>query len=212
MTTLAAHVTPTIDTFSADLVAALAELRTLGQDGANPHFKSRYLTLQTLIEGVRPILARHNLALLQPVTADANSVTVTTVILHASGAKFDSALTLTATGPATPQALGSLISYARRYGAGSLLGIVSDPDADDDANAASAPSSAPQDDGYNRARQAEKQAYDLWISTLSVAATAGLPALMSAVRDGDESHKARLRANTTLWAALKNGVPAVVAE
>ena len=83
---------------AADLVAALSELRTLGQDGANPHFKSRYLTLQTLVEGVRPILARHNLALLQPVTADGASVTVTTLLLHSSGAEFSSALTLTATG------------------------------------------------------------------------------------------------------------------
>jgi len=196
------NTTPTTDTFSSDLVAALAELRTLGQDGSNPHFKSRYLTLQTLIEGVRPILARHHLALLQPVTADGNSVTVTTVILHASGAKFDSSLTLTATGPATPQALGSLISYARRYGAGSLLGIVSDPDADDDANAASAPTT------YTSAATRE---YDKWIVSLSVAATNGLPALMTAVREGDESHKSRLRANTTRWNALKSGA-AVVAE
>ena len=195
------NTTQTTDTFSADLVAALAELRTLGQDGSNPHFKSRYLTLQTLIEGVRPILARHHLALLQPVTADGNSVTVTTVILHASGAKFDSSLTLTATGPATPQALGSLISYARRYGAGSLLGIVSDPDADDDANAASAPT-------YTSAVTRE---YDRWIASLSVAATNGLTALMTAVREGDESHKSRLRENTTLWNALKSGA-AVVAE
>ena len=190
--------TTNTDAFSSDLVAALSELRTLSQDGNNPHFKSRYLTLQTLIEGVRPILARHNLALLQPVTADANSVTVTTMLLHASGAQFDSALTLTATGPATPQALGSLISYARRYGAGSLLGIVSDPDADDDANAASAPVGP---------TLAETQAYDRWISTLRVAATAGLPALMTAVRDGDEIHKARLRANPTLWSAIKNSAP-----
>ena len=99
-------------------------------------------------------LQDRDLALLQPVTADGNSVTVTTVILHASGAKFDSSLTLTATGPATPQALGSLISYARRYGAGSLLGIVSDPDADDDANAASAPT-------YTSAATRE---YDRWIA------------------------------------------------
>jgi len=198
------NTTPTTDTFSADLVAALAELRTLGQDGSNPHFKSRYLTLQTLIEGVRPILARHHLALLQPVTADGNSVTVTTVILHASGAKFDSSLTLTATGPATPQALGSLISYARRYGAGSLLGIVSDPDADDDANAASAPAT-------HTSYAAATREYDRWIASLSVAATNGLPALMTAVREGDESHKSRLRENTTLWNALKNGA-AVVAE
>ena len=190
--------TTNTDAFSSDLVAALSELRTLSQDGNNPHFKSRYLTLQTLIEGVRPILARHNLALLQPVTADANSVTVTTMLLHASGAQFDSALTLTATGPATPQALGSLISYARRYGAGSLLGIVSDPDADDDANAASAPVGP---------TLAETQAYDRWISTLRVAATAGLPALMTAVRDGDEIHKTRLRANPTLWNAIKNSAP-----
>ena len=80
--------TDTPTTLAADLVAALSELRTLGQDGSNPHFKSRYLTLQTLIEGVRPILARHNLALLQPVTADGASVTVTTLLLHTSGAEF----------------------------------------------------------------------------------------------------------------------------
>jgi len=194
--------TANTDTFSSDLVAALAELRTLGQDGSNPHFKSRYLTLQTLIEGVRPILARHNLALLQPVTADGNSVTVTTVILHASGAKYDSGLTLTATGPATPQALGSLISYARRYGAGSLLGIVSDPDADDDANAASAPASAPAPWSSTATR-----AYEAWISDLQVAASGGLPALMTAVREGDESYKARLRENPTLWNAIKNSAP-----
>jgi len=193
--------TANTDAFSSDLVAALAELRTLGQDGSNPHFKSRYLTLQTLIEGVRPILARHNLALLQPVTADGNSVTVTTVILHASGAKYDSGLTLTATGPATPQALGSLISYARRYGAGSLLGIVSDPDADDDANAASAPASAPSP------WSSETTEWHAWISTLRVAATAGLPSLMTAVREGDESYKARLRENPTLWNAIKNSAP-----
>ena len=194
--------TTNTDAFSSDLVAALAELRTLGQDGNNPHFKSRYLTLQTLIEGVRPILARHNLALLQPVTADANSVTVTTMLLHVSGAQFDSALTLTATGPATPQALGSLISYARRYGAGSLLGIVSDPDADDDANAASAPASAPAPWS-----SAETRAYESWISDLQVAASAGLPALMTAVRGSDESYKARLRENPTLWNAIKNSAP-----
>ena len=194
--------TTNTDAFSSDLVAALSELRTLQQDGTNPHFKSRYMTLQTLIEGVRPILARHNLALLQPVTADANSVTVTTMLLHVSGAQFDSALTLTVTGPATPQALGSLISYARRYGAGSLLGIVSDPAADDDANAASAPASAPAPWS-----SAATRAYESWISDLQVAASAGLPALMTAVRGSDESYKARLRENPTLWNAIKNSAP-----
>ena len=158
---------------AADLVAALSELRTLGQDGANPHFKSRYLTLQTLVEGVRPILARHNLALLQPVTADGASVT------------------LTATGPATPQAMGSLISYGRRYGAGSLLGIVSDPEADDDGNAASAP-------------PATDPTYDAWVATLQAETSNGYEALVAAVNAGTDAQKARLRANASLWNALKN--------
>ena len=181
--------TDTPTTLAADLVAALSELRTLGQDGSNPHFKSRYLTLQTLIEGVRPILARHNLALLQPVTADGASVTVTTLLLHTSGAEFSSALTLTATGPATPQALGSLISYGRRYGAGSLLGIVSD--ADDDGNAASAP-------------PATDPTYDAWVASLQTQTANGYDALVAAVNEGTNAQKARLRANATLWNALKN--------
>ena len=178
-------------TLAADLVAALSELRTLGQDGLNPHFKSRYLTLQTLIEGVRPILAKHNLALLQPVTADGASVTVTTLLLHTSGAEFSSALTLTATGAPTPQALGSLISYGRRYGAGSLLGIVSDPDADDDGNAASAP-------------PATDPTYDAWVESLQAQTSNGYDALVAAVNDGTDAHKSRLRANVSLWTELKN--------
>ena len=182
---------------AADIVGALSELRTLGQDGSNPHFKSRYLTLQTLIEGVRPILARHNLALLQPVTADGASVTVTTTLLHNTGTEFSSALTLTATGPATPQALGSLISYGRRYGAGSLLGIVSDPDADDDGNAASTQSHTPvvtPPDGFLD-----------WLDDLVSVSDTGQASLKKVWAESSKKHRAHLTAHhAEQWESIKS--------
>jgi len=46
----------------AALAAAQSEMRNPALDGANPHFRSRFTTLQTALREVRPILAKHAIA------------------------------------------------------------------------------------------------------------------------------------------------------
>lgn len=129
-------------TFAASLVAALGELTNVvrdeaanipGKDGRQG-YSYRYADLGGLLSGVRPILAKHGLAITQGVTNDGRQVAVTTTILHVSG---ESMVTdpLTLPGAGTPQAVGSAITYARRYQLMAVLGLASD---DDDGQQAAA--------------------------------------------------------------------------
>jgi hypothetical protein len=104
----------------------------LVKDSVNPHYRSRYVSLHALLEAVLPALNRHGLVLVQPIS----SLGVETRIVHAESGMEVSAITpLALNGQDTPQAQGSAITYARRYGIMSMLGLVADED--DDGNAAS---------------------------------------------------------------------------
>jgi hypothetical protein len=193
VTTKTTDTPTTLADFNTDLFNALAAIPTLKKDARNPHFKNHYLTIEGLIEGVKPILLAHNFVLLQPVTSEGPAVTVTTILRHISGEQLASALTLTVSGEATSQALGSAITYARRYGAGGLLGLATslDSTSEDDGNAASAP-------------PATDPTYDAWVASLQTQTANGYDALVAAVNEGTDAQKSRLRANATLWNALKN--------
>lgn len=140
-----------IGKFSAAFVAAQSDMNGLRKDGKNPFFSSNYITLDAILEYVRPILTHHGIALLQTnsdVLQDANSdiigLTVTTRLLHSSGEWIENAVTLPViprtdrsgkTLPLDPQSLGSGLTYGRRYALTALLGIGAE--VDDDGNAAS---------------------------------------------------------------------------
>jgi len=73
----------------------------------------------------------------------------------------------------TPQAIGSCITYARRYALASMVGIAPE---DDDGNAAS-------QGGMNRPQAVAAQlpfGYDDWLSDLEAAALEGVDVLKSA--------------------------------
>ena len=120
---------------AAALVKAQADFRPAPKDSANPAFRSRYADLATVVETVRPVLAKHGLGFLQPVTSNEDgSITVTTIIVHASGETLASPGVTVRPAKGDAQSVGSAITYARRYDLSSLLGIVTDDD--DDGNAA----------------------------------------------------------------------------
>lgn len=122
-----------------DLAAAMAKAQAAiegaSKDKTNPHFKSAYADLASVWDACREALTTHGIVVLQPVTAERESptITVTTILLHTSGQFLSSALSMT---PAqnTPQAMGSCITYARRYGLAAMVGVAPE---DDDGNAAS---------------------------------------------------------------------------
>ena len=127
------------------MVAAAAELAPIGKDAVNPAFRNKYATLDAIMEQVRPVLARHGLAVMQtgtaPETVDGRlmAVGVETMILHKSGEWIASSVTLPVE-KLTAQGAGSALSYGRRYGLSAILGLTAE---DDDGQAASARPAAP---------------------------------------------------------------------
>jgi hypothetical protein len=115
-----------------DLVAFRNSVTNPPRDAVNPHFRSRYTKLSTLIEHLAPILAAHGLAVVQLV----GELNVTTLMFHKSGEYFGE-ITPLVLDKQSMQAQGSAITYARRYGMEAITGVASQDD--DDANAVSQP-------------------------------------------------------------------------
>lgn len=121
--------TETITKLAPALVAAQAEIEGATQSGENTHLKSKYATLEDVIEATRGILASHKLALLQIPGAIADGkLNLETMILHESGEYIVGDFQMTV-GKGDPQSVGSALTYARRYAQKAGLNI---PDLDDD--------------------------------------------------------------------------------
>lgn len=134
--------------WAAAWVAAWAELpEVLKTKKAKIDLKSggkyeyTYADLGDTLNTVRPILAKHGLAVSQSVTGDRITVAVETVVTHKAGwsERFGPTV-LEATGDA--RATGSAITYARRYGLSAALGLATEDD-DDGAQAEIRRSTAP---------------------------------------------------------------------
>ncbi|MEK9725131.1 MAG: ERF family protein, partial [Rhodospirillaceae bacterium] len=98
------------DTLAAALVRAQSAIGSAKKSSTNPHFKSRYADLTEVFAAALPALHENGIAVVQMPSANGPEVTVTTVLLHESGERLESSLTLTAT-QNTPQAIGSCITY-----------------------------------------------------------------------------------------------------
>jgi hypothetical protein len=136
------------------LVKVQSEMKPVARAGhaeiemkSGKKYKYDFLKFQDVCAQMYPLLAANGLALLQPVAADGAKVHITSILSHVSGEWIADTLTMQA-GDTSPQSVGSAITYGRRYGACSLVGIVADED--DDGKAAQPQNNRPQ----NRARGA----------------------------------------------------------
>lgn len=111
-----------------------AELEGASREGLNPHFKSKYVTLDAVWSCIRPHLKPNGLCITQDVTSQGNTVSVETRLLHISGQWMKFGPLVMPLGKLDPQSIGSATTYAKRYSLCAALGIVAD--VDDDANAA----------------------------------------------------------------------------
>ena len=119
-----------IDKVLSALVKAKSEIGKVAKGANNPFFKSKYADLPAILDVVEPALANNGLALLQPI---ADGVVISTFV-HESG-QFVSieGQELVAAKQNDPQAMGSAITYARRYSLSSALSINADKDDDGEA-------------------------------------------------------------------------------
>jgi len=108
---------------------AQKEMEAVTKNSKNPFFKSDYADLNAVMEACKEPLNNNGISVLQPV----NSNYVETVLMHESGEWLASETALIVKETNNPQALGSAISYARRYGLMSILGL---PAEDDDGEKA----------------------------------------------------------------------------
>ena len=123
----------TIDALAVALAKAQAALRNAPLDKTNPHFKNQYATLASIRDTVTPVLAKHGLSVVQGTETVDGYFALYTRLLHESGQWIESAYPL----PMhldKPQAMGSAMTYARRYSLAAICNIVGDDD--DDAEAA----------------------------------------------------------------------------
>jgi hypothetical protein len=114
-----------------------AQTRIIGavKDSSNPFYKSKYADLATVWDAVRGPLTDNGLALSQfPTAMPDGSPGLTTVLLHSSGQWMRSAYPVNAK-ENSPQAIGSALTYARRYAMAAVTGC---PQIDDDAESAMA--------------------------------------------------------------------------
>ena len=133
----------TISNLAAALVKFNAEVKRIEKDGNNPHFRSKYATLDGVVDDIRPILQKHGLSVMQFPGKDGDDVTVKTMLLHESGEWLESETSAARPVKNDPQGVGSAITYLRRYSLTAFLSL-STGDIDDDGNAASQPPSQPQ--------------------------------------------------------------------
>lgn len=122
------------------LAKAQAAMTHAAKSAENPHFRSKYADLAAIIDATRGPLAANGLSVVQLPFREASEVGVVTRLLHASGEWIESRLTVTVP-QTTAQAVGSALTYCRRYGWQSITGIAAD--ADDDGTAASGDATAP---------------------------------------------------------------------
>lgn len=117
------------------LAAFQAECPTLPKDATNPHFKSKFTPLDTMVEVVGPLLAKHGLSWSAfPCFAQDGSPALRYVLRHVSGEVESETMPLLVQ-KADPQGMGSALTYARRYSLSAALNLVADED--DDGNSAS---------------------------------------------------------------------------
>lgn len=127
------HIGAKMNELAKALVKAQSAMSHAAKDSKNPHFKSAYSSLASVIDAVRPALSSNGLAFVQRMHDSQGGVAVETVLIHESGEQYGCGVLFIPASKQDAQGFGSALSYAKRYSLQSALGIAS---ADDDGEAA----------------------------------------------------------------------------
>src|SRR5690554_7398065 len=74
-----------ITEIASALAKAQAEISNASKNAKNPHFRSQYADLAEVLNTVRPVLAAHDIAVIQAPEYENGAVTVETMFTHKSG-------------------------------------------------------------------------------------------------------------------------------
>ena len=145
------------------LVKCQTQIKVALKDSKNPHFKSNYADLTSVMLACKDALAANDLAVLQLSRIhESGTPVLVTRIIHVSGEHIEGEFPLVCKDPNDPQKLGSAVTYARRYALAAALGITAD---DDDGQAASsyvAPAAKPAAPAANKTEEYQKLLEDFF--------------------------------------------------
>lgn len=132
----------TIATLSKALANVQKTIKNPPKNKVNPHFNSRYVDLSDGLDTIRAALSAEGIAVIQGTELMNDFIFLNTRLAHAGGEWIESTYPVGNPGD-RPQALGSAMTYARRYSIFGMVGVAGEDD--DDGNAAEqAAKDAPQ--------------------------------------------------------------------
>jgi len=115
------------------LIEAYSDITSAEFDKVNPHFKSKYASLESVIKAVKPHLLKYGILYRQVSKYTENGICIET-IFHGHGAELGTGEIFLPVDKRTAQGFGSALTYARRYSLSLACGIGSEED--DDGNQA----------------------------------------------------------------------------
>lgn len=125
-----------IEKISLALCKAQSQIQGAIKDSKNPYFNSSYADLASVWEAIRKPLTDNELSVVQIVDEKEGNIFLITQLNHSSGQWFTSRMPLIFGAKKDMQALGSALTYSRRYSLAAIMGV---PQVDDDGNACSSP-------------------------------------------------------------------------
>lgn len=123
----------TIGKLAKAIALAQLEVENAVKDTKNEFFKSSYADLAAVLNVIRPVFSKHNIAIVQLPSFASPIASVETMLIHESG-EFISNVCSSPVGKQDAQGIGSAITYLRRYSLAAFCGIAQE---DDDGNGAS---------------------------------------------------------------------------
>lgn len=195
-----------INEIGAALALAQSRMKGAKKDSANPFFKSKYADLSSVAAACMDALNELGIAVVQaPSTSPDGAVSVETMLLHKSGQWMSE----TVTGKPKddgPQALGSLITYLRRYSLAAFAGVAPE---DDDAEAAE----GRKDATVAPAQKVKPGGYDNWLTDLAAVSDEGTPALEAAWKKSKAEYRNYLITTAPkAWEGMKLHAAQALAE
>lgn len=128
-----------MESFCSDQIRELAQalikvqeqLQPATKDANNPFTKSKYATLNSIMDSCRDALLSNGIWLCQyPVPTEPGYLGLVTKLTHAESGQWQSSLAVVPLPKADPQGVGISMTYIRRYALSAMLGIVTEEDTD----------------------------------------------------------------------------------
>ena len=113
------------------LIKVQGQLQPALKDANNPFTKSKYATLNSVMDSCRDALLSNGIWLCQyPVPAEPGYLGLVTKLTHAESGQWQASLAVVPLPKADPQGVGISMTYMRRYALSAMLGIVTEEDTD----------------------------------------------------------------------------------